>query len=80
MKEEVKQITKNYGRCEQKNGKWSICGGKEKKRRKSEIESFKNKIRLSLSGEKNENDKVNDSEKLAKQSGSLEWSKKRGEI
>ena len=53
---------------------------KREERRKSEIESFENKIRLALSGEKNENDKVNDSEKLAKQSGSLEWRKKRGEI
>ena len=53
---------------------------KREERRKNEIESFENKIRLAVSGEKNENDKVNDSEKLGRQSGSLEWRKNRGEI
>ena len=50
-------------------------------RRKNEIESFENKIKTALSGkEKNKDDKVNDAEKIGRQSGSLEWRKNRGEI
>ena len=50
-------------------------------RRKNEIESFEKKIRLDLYGERQGgNDKVSDSEKMGRQSGSLEWRKNRGEI
>ena len=51
---------------------------KREERRKSEIESFDSKIKLDLYGEGN-NDKVNEAEKLGRQSGSLEWRKNRGE-
>ena len=49
-------------------------------RRKNEIESFEQKIKMDLFGNgQNQNDKVNDAEKLGRQSGSLEWRKLRGE-
>ena len=55
---------------------------KREERRKNEIESFNEKIKLALDEKgNNENDnKVNDSEKIWRQSGSLEWRQKKGEI
>ena len=55
---------------------------KREERRKNEIESFNEKIKLALHEKgNNENDnKVNDYEKIGRQSGSLEWRQKRGEM
>ena len=80
-----KMIIKLQTIMEDINKKMSIgINDEEKKnreeRRKNEIESFDKKIKLDLYGDgKNQNDKINDAEKLGRQSGSLEWRKQRGE-
>ena len=80
-----KMIIKLQKILDEVNNKMEIGVSEEEKkkreeRRKSEIESFENKIRLALGGDdKKENEKVNDAEKLGRQSGSLEWRKNRGE-
>jgi peptide-N4-(N-acetyl-beta-glucosaminyl)asparagine amidase len=63
-----KKITSGYSKEEM---------AKIEERRKNEIESFEKKIRTDLYGEGNVN--VNESEKIGRQSGSLEWRKNRGE-
>jgi peptide-N4-(N-acetyl-beta-glucosaminyl)asparagine amidase len=63
-----KKITNGYSNEEM---------AKIEERRKNEIESFEKKIRTDLYGEGNVN--VNESEKIGRQSGSLEWRKNRGE-
>ena len=53
---------------------------KREERRKNEIESFENKIKNDLFGEeRKDKEKINEEEKLGRQSGSLEWRKQRGE-
>ena len=63
-----KKITSGYSKEEM---------AKIEERRKNEIESFEKKIRTDLYREGNVN--VNESEKIGRQSGSLEWRKNRGE-
>ena len=82
-----KMVIKLGNILEKWNKKWGENISIEEKknienRRKNEIESFNEKIKLALDEKgNNENDnKVNDSEKIGRQSGSLEWRQKRGEI
>ena len=78
-----KMIIKLQKIMEDVNKKMEIGVSEEEKkkrveRRKNEIESFENKIRMDLNGDGKY--QVDDAEKLGRQSGSLEWRKKRGEI
>ena len=77
-----KMITKLQNILDEVNKKITNGYSKEEmakidERRKNEIESFEKKIKTDLYGEGNVN--VNESEKIGRQSGSLEWRKNRGE-